>query len=106
MRSRFDTGPASRRSARIGKRIRRARETAGLTQTDLGKLVGIEVGTVSAWERGQILNPPIATLLAIMAATGGPSIEALLGETSHPSLAIGSQLLENIQREGAAHATQ
>lgn len=36
-----------------GEQIRTARERAGLTQSELGQLVGVSMRTVGNWERGE-----------------------------------------------------
>jgi len=43
-------------SERIGERIKRRREAMGLTQADLGRLVGVSYQTISGWEVGD--DPP------------------------------------------------
>lgn len=43
---------SSAQSSLVGERIREERERAGLTQTDLGKLVGVTQQSVQKWERG------------------------------------------------------
>jgi transcriptional regulator with XRE-family HTH domain len=43
-------------SEAIGNRIRDARESAGLTQFELGAAIGVRESQVSCWERG--VNEP------------------------------------------------
>lgn len=38
--------------AEIGRQLRAARDRAGLTQTDVGRLIGVHLVTVSRWESG------------------------------------------------------
>lgn len=61
----------------IGRRIKNARERAGLTQDELGKRIGYQQGTISAYERGQIDGIRLDTLEAIAHATGSPIQEFL-----------------------------
>lgn len=62
-----------------GERIRTAREARGLTQFDLGVMIGRRDGDVSRWERG-VLLPKVATLVEISAALGVP-LDYLAGVT-------------------------
>ena len=41
------------RNAQIGARVKTARRQKGLTQPQLGKLVGVEAATISRYERGE-----------------------------------------------------
>lgn len=54
-----------------GARIRAAREARGLTQFDLGVMIGRRDGDISRWERGT-LAPKIGTLVNISRALGVP----------------------------------
>ena len=49
----------------IGKRIRKARATKGLTQTGLGDIAGISKGAVAKYESGTVTNIPSENLVAI-----------------------------------------
>lgn len=67
-----------------GERIRAAREARGLTQFDLGVMIGHRDGDISRWERG-VLMPKIATLVNISAALGVP-LDYLAGVTDDMAL--------------------
>jgi len=56
---------------RVGARIRRAREAAGLSQTQLAQRVGVADKQVSRWEHGQ--QPRPGRLEAIADALGVPA---------------------------------
>lgn len=67
-----------------GDRIRAAREARGLTQFDLGVMIGRRDGDISRWERGA-LAPKIGTLVNISKALGVP-LDYLAGVTDTLSL--------------------
>ena len=55
-----------------GAEVRRLRRRLKLTQSALAKRIGVDVMTVSRWERGVTrVTPPVATLLRLLAAKGG-----------------------------------
>jgi len=62
----------------IGSRIRAARKARGLTQIELGEVVGIAQPQVSALERGATRNPKADTLRALAEALD-VSADYLLG---------------------------
>ena len=57
----------------LGRVIREARESAGLTQEQLAKAIGKSQPTISALERGEISRLSVETLTAILQACGVPS---------------------------------
>jgi len=74
---------ADARRFTVGARLRQAREEAGLTQTDLGRMFGITDVTIGQWEGGHIKKVDMARLEAFARALGKPldyffSDEALL----------------------------
>lgn len=62
----------------IGKLIKEYREKNGLTQTDFGKIIGVNKQTVSKWEKGQ-LEPSASKCFEIMKAIDIPYRSALSG---------------------------
>lgn len=61
-------------------RIKQLRETAGLTQRELGERIGISGPAVAMWETGE--NRPSLTNLEKLADVLGVSIDAILGRDS------------------------
>lgn len=59
----------------IGKQIKKYRTQKGLTQEQLGQLLGVTTQAVSKWERG---GTPDAELLPDISQALGVSIDALL----------------------------
>lgn len=57
-----------------GEQIRAARETRGLTQSELAQLVGVSMRTVGNWERGEsVPRTREARLRTILSIEGGAS---------------------------------
>ena len=70
---------------RVGDRLRKRREAAGLTQSQLARMLpgrvdgGVEAGQVSRWERGESF-PTYGNLLALARALGCTEEELLCGK--------------------------
>lgn len=60
----------------IGKQIKKYRTTKGITQEQLGNLVGVTCQAVSKWERGGV---PDAELLPSQSRALAVSIDTLFG---------------------------
>ena len=63
----------------VGDRLRKARETAGLSQSALSELTGISRRTITSYEGGT--TPKRTALLAWSMATGVPLDWLLTGDT-------------------------
>lgn len=66
----------------LGAKIKEARKAAGLTQKELGAVVGKGESTISEWESGK--RSPEVDLLSVIAARLDTSVAALLGEEVQP----------------------
>ena len=60
----------------LGERIRRARKNKGLSQEELGNLIGVHGNTVSAWENGVFL-PKILIMQKLAQALDIPEKDLL-----------------------------
>ncbi len=69
----------------IGVRVRAVRESQGRSLGWVAERVNMSEGSLGELERGETLNPPIGTLLRLMAALGVETIELLLGPPEFPS---------------------
>lgn len=69
---------------KTGKRIKSLRTEKGLNQGELGKMLGLDQGTISKMERGE--NDPTAKTLRLLREVFGVTIDWILtGEgTKHP----------------------
>ena len=99
----------SDKAIEIGKRIAEARkEAGGMTQEELGELVGVSVRSIAAWELGDVI--PYRHLKELEKATGASAAWLLHGEEStdvrdHQLDEINGKLDEILRRldgEGAA----
>ena len=61
---------------KIGELISRFRKEKGLTQLQLGEMIGVSDKAVSKWERG--LGCPDVSLLGALSAALGVNIEGIL----------------------------
>ena len=62
---------------------------------EVAALVPISSGTLGALERGEIKNPPLGTLLKLVAVMKVGTIELFLGSEDLPSAKVGQQLIDN-----------
>ncbi len=77
----------------LGKKIKEYRVLKGITQEELGKLVGVTTQAVSKWERG---GTPDAELLPDIAKVLGVSIDTLFGIKSNEESRLEDLIIEEI----------
>lgn len=65
----------------LGSRIKMLRESKGLTQEELGKMVGVTKGAVSQWEHGVIANIKLLTVIKLCDVLGTNLHYLVKGET-------------------------
>lgn len=72
-------GRSTEKGREIGSRIAEARrESGGMSQTELGELVGVTIRSVQAWESGEVI--PYRYLRQLESALGKPAAWFLHGE--------------------------
>lgn len=76
---------SARTAKQIGAIIRRARRNAGLTQTELGKRIGLRQATVSKLEKGEPATR-LSTLLDALTALGLEIVIDKRGKASRQAL--------------------
>ena len=82
---------------KISERIKYKRKSAGLTQAELGKKVGVSDVTILRWERGE--RTPNSSILPNLAEALNTSVEYLMGLTDDtPPEQPLRQLLENLSK--------
>lgn len=79
----------------IGKRVRELRIESEMSLEEVAALVPISSGTLGALERGEIKNPPLGTMLRLVAVMRVGTIELLLGSGELPSAKLGKQLIDD-----------
>ena len=75
-----DLGHVARMES-MGDRIKMLRESRGLTQTDLGRLVGVSRAAVAQWENDSVQNIRLPTFLALLEALAADPIWLVHGTT-------------------------
>lgn len=87
-------------STDLGQRIREARERAGMTQQQVGGLVGVSLRTVGNWERGETvpLNR-LARLEAVLATSLRDDADASPAAEATGEVPEGFARLTPVQRE-------
>ncbi len=86
----------------IGQNIKKYRVQKGITQEQLGQLVGVTTQAVSKWERG---GTPDAELLPMLSEVLGVSIDALFSrEEQNYMLSLSKQLCRMSEQEAYNYA--
>ena len=84
----------------IGDRIRKARETRGLNQSELGRMVNMSSQAINLIESGTTKSPTPGNLLAIADALGVTMRELITGRASTTSTAeLLFQIVEELPEE-------
>ena len=73
-----DSAVAEVDAKEVGQRLARARQDAGMTQKELGNLVGVTQRSVANWESGRVV--PYRHLPVIEAAVGRPAASLLYSD--------------------------
>ncbi len=81
----------------LGERIKKLRESKGLTQKELANQLGLTDGAIGFYEVGK-RNPPLDTLNKL-ADFFGVSIDYLLGRTDIENLYKDKELIEKQRKE-------
>ncbi|WP_333595155.1 helix-turn-helix transcriptional regulator [Anaerospora hongkongensis] len=63
----------------FGKRIAKLRNKKGMSQAELGKMMGLAQATIGAWEVGRLKTLPDDETLLKLATLLGTKVETLLG---------------------------
>ncbi len=79
---------------RLGDKIKTHRKALGLTQTELGNMLGVKVNAVSKWECGRVEDIPTSKIKALASIFGVPT--SYLIDDEKDSLALSKEALEFI----------
>ena len=86
----------------IGQQIKKYRMENGLTQEQVGRMIGVTTQAVSKWERG---STPDAEILPLIADALGVSVDALYGpEERSFAVQIAKKLCKMQQDEAYRYA--
>lgn len=69
----------------LGKKIKDARKAKGLTQQELGKIVGVQKSAIAKYESGRVVNIKRSTLQKIASALNIRPSELVFDETPKDS---------------------
>ena len=81
----------------LGERIRAARKKKGLTQTELGNAVGVEIKTIHRWEKGE--RTPRVEELKRLAQALNVNINELLNGTPEENWTLEIKLSTDLNRK-------
>lgn len=76
----LDSTPQAALPNKLGQRIRAARLAKGMTQEELGQLLGVEKSAVAKYENGRIVNLKQTTLKKISEILEIPASEMIVGD--------------------------
>jgi len=94
----------------LGDRLRSLRKEAQLTQSELGRLLGLSKQTISCYENAT--RQPDAATLKRLASVFGVSVDYLLGNSQHRNphktghLPDGLEGYEELSEEGKEHVRE
>ncbi|MGQ9556903.1 MAG: helix-turn-helix domain-containing protein [Desulfurispora sp.] len=84
----------------LGERLKKARESRGLTQIQLGKMVNVSDATINRYERGQ--RKPTPEMLSKLAEILHVSVDYLVdgpGETAYESATLAAHRTDDPLQE-------
>ena len=70
----------------IGEKIRAARLEKGLTQEELGEILGVQKSAIAKYENGRIVNIKRSTLKKISDVLGIPPFELVFDASKKPTV--------------------
>lgn len=94
----------------VGDKIKFLRKSKGLTQTELGEIVGVKKNAVSKWECGRVEDIPTSTIKALATIfevkpsyliddKENQPTEHLTGETDNPNIKKDTTLSGDVDAE-------
>ena len=81
----------------IGRKIKVARQTKGMTQEELGDILGVQKSAVAKYENGRIVNIKRSTLKRISDVLDIPPFELVFDEDEMPTVED-DELSDNIKQ--------
>ena len=81
----------------IGQKIRKARLERGLTQQELGNLVGVQKSAIAKYENGKVVNIKRSTLQKIASALNIRPSELIFTESPKDTAELHVRILTDIQ---------
>lgn len=82
---------------KIGQKIKEARLAKGLTQQELGDIVGVQKSAIAKYENGRVVNIKRSTLQKIASALEIRPSELLFDESPKETAALHVRILTDIE---------
>ena len=82
---------------KIGEKIKVARKKKGLTQEDLGKLVGVQKSAIAKYENGRVVNIKRSTLQKIASALNIRPSELIFEESPKESASFHVKVISDLE---------
>ena len=82
---------------KIGEKIKIARKKKGLTQEDLGKLVGVQKSAIAKYENGRIVNIKRSTIQKIASALNIRPSELIFEESPKESASFHVKVISDLE---------
>lgn len=79
----------------IGKMIKKARLEKGLTQEELGKLVGVQKSAIAKYENGRVVNIKRSTLQGLAKALGLRGSDLIIEANPKEAASLSVRVLED-----------
>lgn len=81
----------------IGIKIKTARQAKGMTQEELGDILGVQKSAIAKYENGRVVNIKRSTLKKISDVLDIPPFELIFDEVKRKPTANDDELSENVK---------
>lgn len=85
----------------IGKKIKEARNIKGMTQEELGNIVGVQKSAIAKYESGRVVNIKRSTLQKIASALSIRPSELIFEESPKESATFHVKVISDLELMGA-----
>ena len=82
---------------KIGEKIKRARKTKGMTQEELGNIVGVQKSAIAKYESGRVVNIKRSTLQKIASALNIRPSELIFEESPKESASFHVKIISDLE---------
>ena len=81
---------------KIGEKIKKARNLKGMTQEELGRIVGVQKSAIAKYESGRVVNIKRSTLQKIASALNIRPSELIFEETPKESASFHVKIISDL----------
>lgn len=85
----------------IGTRIKEARIAKGMTQEELGKIVGVQKSAIAKYEKGRVVNIKRSTLQKIVSALNINPSSLMFEESPKEAASLHVKIIKDFELMGA-----